>query len=59
MFLKCPKCQERKVLEVELADLTWKRACHECGFVYTLAAIETGWEPPYPELVEEQLELAV
>lgn len=46
MFLKCPRCKDRAVLEREVGYLTWQRICGACGFEYTIRAQETGWQQP-------------
>jgi uncharacterized Zn finger protein len=38
MYLKCPSCKERRVLEEQLARLEWRRMCIGCGFVYKITA---------------------
>lgn len=41
MFLKCPRCKDRSVLEQEVSRLTWERTCtaEDCKFVYTISAV--------------------
>jgi len=38
MFLKCPSCKERMVLEEKTGRLEWRRLCVACGHVYTIQA---------------------
>lgn len=55
MFFKCPKCQDRAVVEEELGYLRWRRVCEACGFVYTLEGREAGYlDAELQRLVELQ-----